>query len=155
VQDVSPITHSPGSVLLPLGVRPGSAANALLVLRLLGPDLHRLHVLFVREPPRFRPRILSREGSRGRLAEERALAARLEEALRTGLAPHRFELDSSVAVSDDAPREVLLHAARYRSRLICLEASDRSLPSRLLYRDPIERVLRDTPSDVAVYRSLD
>jgi hypothetical protein len=52
-------------------------------------------------------------------------------------------------------REVLLHAAKYRSRLICLDASERKLPSRLFYRDPIERVLRDAPADVAVYRSLD
>jgi hypothetical protein len=148
------VLGQPGSVLLPLGERPRSAEHALLVLRLLGQDLHRLHVLFVRELPRLRHRILSRAGAGGLLAEERAFAARLEEALRRGLAPHRFELDSSVAVTDDAPREVLLHAARHRSRLICLEASEGSLPSRLFSRDPIERVLRDTPSDVAVYGSV-
>lgn len=149
------VLGQPGSVLLPLAARPRSAAHALFLLRLLGEDLHHLHVLFVRELPRLRLRIQGGEGARRLLAEVRAFVAPVEETLRTGLAPHRFELDSSVVVSDDAPRDVLLHAARYRSRLICLDASDRTLPSRLFYRDPIERVLRDTPSDVAVYRSLD
>ena len=150
------VLGQPASVLLPLAGRPRSAARALFLLRLLGEDLRHLHVLFVRELPRLRLRILSREGASRPLVEGgRAFVASVEEALRTGLAPHRFELDSSVVVSDDASREVLLHAAKYRSRLICLDASERTRASRLFDRDPIERILRDTPSDVAVYRSLD
>jgi nucleotide-binding universal stress UspA family protein len=149
------VLGQPGSVLLPLAARASSAAHALFLLRLLGGDLQHLHVLFVRELPRLRLRILGGEYARRRLAEGRAFVAPVEEALRTGLAPHRFELDSSVAASDDPSREVLLYAARYRSRLICLDASDRTWPSRLFHGDPIERVLRDAPSDVAVYRSLD
>ena len=109
----------------------------------------------MRELPRLRLRILSGEGARRPLVERRIFVASVEKALRTGLAPHRFQLDSSVVVSPDAPREILLHASKYRSRLICLDASERTSTSRLFYRDPIERVLRDTPSDVAVYRSLD
>jgi len=56
-------------------------------------------------------------------------------------------------VSDDAPKEILLHAGKHGSRLICLAASKRTVPQRLVYGNPIELVLRDTPSDVAVYRS--
>jgi hypothetical protein len=149
------VLGQPGSVLLPLAARLPSAAHALFLLRLLGEDLQHLHVLFVRELPRLRLRIPSGEGARRRLAEARACVAPVEEALRTGLASHRFQLDSSVVASEDVSREVLLHAAKYRSRLICLDASERTLPSRLFYRDPIERVLRDAPADVAVYRSLD
>ena len=40
------------------------------------------------------------------------------------------------------------------SRLVCLGASERSLPQRLAYGNPIERILRDAPCDVAVYRSV-
>ena len=149
------VLGQPGSVLLPLAAPAGSAARALFLLRLLGEDLLRLHVLFVRELPRLRLRVLTGEGAARLLAEGRASASTVEEALRTALAPHRFELDSSVVVSDDAPREVLLHAGKHRSRLICLDASERTSPARLFYRDPIERVLRDAPSDVAVYRSAD
>jgi hypothetical protein len=86
------------------------------------------------------------------LAEGRAFLAPLEEELRQGLAPQPVELDSSVVVSDDAPREILLRASKRRSRLICLSAPERPLAP---HGDPVERILRDTPSDVAVYGSVD
>jgi hypothetical protein len=149
------VLGQPGSVLLPFAARPRSAARALFLLRLLGEDLRHLHVLFVRELPRLRVRIRTGEAARRYLAEGHAFVASVEEELRSSLAPHRFELDASVVVSADAPSEILLHAARYRSRLIALDASERTSPLRLFYRDPIERVLRDAPSDVAVYRSVD
>ena len=144
----------PGSVLLPLAGRPRTAAHALPMLRLLGEDLHYLHVLYVREVSRLRWRMLGADAVERMLTAGRAAAAPIDEELRTGLAPHVFTLDSSVVVSDDAPREILLHAAKHRSRLICLGASERTLPERVVYGNPIEQVLRDTPSDVAVYRGL-
>jgi nucleotide-binding universal stress UspA family protein len=104
---------------------------------------------------RLRFRVLPGAGAEQLLAGGRALVATIEEELRVGLAPHRFNLDSSVVVSDDAPKEILLHAAKHRSRLICLGASRRTWRQRLVYGAPIERILRDTPSDVAVYRSVD
>ena len=149
------VLGQPGSVLLPVAPPPRSAAHALFLLRLLGEDLLRLHVLFVRELPRLRTRGLRGEGTMRLLAEDRASVAPVEDALRSALAPHHFQLDSSVVVSEDPPREVLLHAVKHRSRLICLDASGRTSHSRLFTRDPIERVLRDAPSDVAVYRSVD
>jgi len=148
------VLGQPGSVLLPLAGAPRAAANALPLLRLLGGDLRRLHVLFVREVSRVRFRVLRSEAAARLLETGRALVGPIEDDLRTGLAPHRFELDSSVVVSDDAPKEIVLHAAKHRSRLICLDASRRTLRQRLVYGDPIERVLRDAPSDVAVYRSV-
>ncbi len=121
-------------------------------LRLLGADLHQLHVLLVREVSRLRYRLMSSEEAERRLTRGRAFLAPIEDELRAGLAPHRFDLDSSVVVSDDAPKEILLDAARHRSRLICLGASERTLPQRVIYGNPIEQVLRATPADVAVYR---
>ena len=105
-----------------------------------------------REVSRLRLRFLSDDGARRLLAEGRAFLVHLEEELRQGLAPQPVELDSSVVVSDDAPREILLRASRRRSRLICLGAPERSLAPQ---GDPVERILRDTPSDVAVYGGLD
>lgn len=143
----------PGSVLLPLAGRPRSAAHALSPLRLVGDDLRYLHLLYVREVSRLRFRVLGSAAVESMLATGRAFLAPIEAELRAGLAPHRFGLDSSVVVSDDAPKEILLHAAKHRSRLILLGASERTLPERVVYGNPIEQVLRDTPSDVAVYRS--
>ena len=59
-----------------------------------------------------------------------------------------------VVVSDDPPKEILIMAARLGSELILMGASERGLPHRFLYGNPIEQVLRRTPCDVAVYRGL-
>jgi hypothetical protein len=142
----------PGSVLLPVEAQGREVRHALAVLRLLGRDLERLDLLLVREVSRLRLRFLSDEDAHRLLAEGRAFLAPLEEELRQGLAPLLVELDSSVVVSDDAPGEILLRASKCRSRLICLGAPERPLGP---HGDPVERILRDTPSDVAVYGSVD
>ncbi len=149
------VLGQPGRVLLPLAGAPRAAAHALPLLRLLGGDLRHLQVLVVREVSRLRLRVQRSDGAERLLANRRGLVATIEEELRVGLAPHRFDLDSSVVLSDDAPREILLEAAKHRSRLICLGASRRTWRQRLVYGAPIERVLRDAPSDVAVYRSVE
>ena len=142
------VLGQPGSVLLPVEAQDGDVRHAVAVLRHLGPDLQRLHVLLVLELSRLRMRFLSAQGASRLLAEGRELVIPVEDELRAGLAPQRVELDSSVVVSDDAPKEILLHAGKHRSRLICLAAPEHRLAP---HGDPIERVLRDTPSDVAVY----
>lgn len=80
--------------------------------------------------------------------------ARVEEEVRVALAPHRFAIDVSVVLSDDAAREILVQAGKHRARLICLGASDRTLPGRIVRGDLIERILRVAPADVAVYRGV-
>jgi len=149
------VLGQPGSVLLPIAGRPRQSALALPLLRLLGEDLQRLHLLFVREVhgPRFR--FMSQHRTEELLARGRALVAPIEDELRAGLAPLRFELDSSVVVSDDVIKEILVCAGKYRSRLIGLGASRRKPLERLVFGNPIERLLRDAPSDVAVYRTVD
>jgi nucleotide-binding universal stress UspA family protein len=149
------VLGQPGSVLLPIAGRPHQAALALPLLRLLGKDLQRLHLLYVREVSGPRFRFMSHAGTEKLLAEGRALVASIEDEFRAGLAPHRFNLDSSVVVSHDAPKEILLCAGKCRSRLIGLGTSRRTLPERMVFGDPIEQLLRDAPSDVAVYRSVD
>ena len=62
-------------------------------------------------------------------------------------------LDSSVVVASDAAHEIALQAARHRSRLICLDADAPSPTGRLIAGTALERILRDAPADVAVYRS--
>jgi hypothetical protein len=149
------VLGQPGSVLLPIVGGKHQAALALPLLRLLGEDLQRLHLLFVREVPSPRFHFMSQPVPEKLLAEGRALVAPIEDELRAGLTPHRFVLDSSVVVSDNAPKEILQCAYKLRSRLIGLGASRRTLPEHMMFRNPIEQLLRDAPSDVAVYRSVD
>jgi nucleotide-binding universal stress UspA family protein len=148
------VLGQPGRVLLPLAGHPRGAAHAVPLLRLLGADLRHLHVLFVREASRFRLRDPSHEALEELLAEGRAFVARVEEEVRVALAPHRFAIDASVVLSDDAAREILVQAGKHRARLICLGASDRTLPGRIVRGDLIERILRAAPADVAVYRGV-
>ncbi len=149
------VLGQPGSVLLPIAARPQQAALALPFLRLLGEDLQRLHLLFVREVEGLRLNLMSHEREQRLLAEGRVRVAPIEGELRAGLAPLRFELDSSVVVSDDAVKEILVCAGKLRSRLIGLGASRRTLLERVISGKPIERLLRDAPADVAVYRTVE
>jgi len=148
------VLGQPGSVLLPIEGRPGQAALALPFLRLLGEDLRRLHLLLVREVPGFRLRSMTHERAENLLAEGRALVSPIEDEIRAGLAPLRFELDSSVVASADPLQEMLAYAGKHRSRLIGLGASRRTFLQRVVLGNPIERLLRDAPSDVAVYRTV-
>ena len=147
------VLGQPGRVLLPLAGRPGSEADAIPVLALLGTALGHLHVLFVRELSRLRAVEPGRDAQARLLAAGRAFVARVEAEARAALAPHRFELDASVVLGRDVAREILVAAARHRTRLVCLGASKRTLPERLVHGNSIERVLRETTADVAVYRS--
>ena len=149
------VLGQPGRVLLPIAGGPRQAALALPLLRLLGEDLQRLHVLLVREVSGLRFPFMSQAGVEELLAEGRAWVAPVEDHLRAGLAPHRFGLDSSVVVSDDWPKEVLLCAAKHRSRLIALSADERTLSERLGFGNQTEQLLLDAHSDVAVYRSVE
>jgi nucleotide-binding universal stress UspA family protein len=149
------ILGQPGDVLLPLSGHPRGAAFALPLLRLLGSDLLRLHVLLVREVSRLRFRLLGPASAERLLAAGRAYLADVEAQLRRGLVPLPGALDTSAIVSDDAAKEIPVFAARLHARLICLGASERRLPERLVYGNPIEQVLRIAPCDVAVYRSVE
>lgn len=149
------VLGQPGSVLLPVAGRPRQAALALPFLRLLGSDLRRLDFILVREVSRLRLDLLRGEGLERRLAAGRAEVARIEDELRRGLAPHLPEIDATVLVSSDAPREILLCAGQHRSGLIALGASRRTLVQRVISGLPVERILREAPADVAVYRSLE
>lgn len=149
------VLGQPGSVLLPIAGRPHQSTFVLPFLRLLGEDLQRLHLIFVREVHGLRSRLMSQKGTEKLLAEGRALVAPIEDELRAGLAPLRFELDSSVVVAADVLKEILVCAGKHRSRLIGLGASRRTLLERVIFGAPIEQLLRDAPSDVAVYRTVD
>jgi nucleotide-binding universal stress UspA family protein len=148
------ILGQPGRVLLPLAGHPRGAAFALPVLRLLGDDLRRLSLLFVHEVSALRLREARPAAREALLAAGRAFVARVEEEVRAGLPERRFEVDDSVVLSDDPAREILVHAGKLRARLVCLGASERGLAARLVRGSPIERILRDAPADVAVYRSV-
>lgn len=145
----------PGRVLLPLAGHPRGAKFALPLLRWLGADLHRVHVLHVREVSRLRFRVLGASAAERMMRSGRGFVREVEREIRNALPGVDFELDGSVVVSDDVPKEIAVQAGKLQSRLIALGASERGVAERLVYGSPIEQILRDAPCDVAVYRSVD
>lgn len=146
------VLGQPGRVLLPVAGHPRGAADAVHLLRLLGPDLRQLVVLFVRERSRLRSHDPEPAALARLLAEGRAFVARVEDEARAGLSPHRFGIDAHALLARDAVREIVAATLRHRARLVVLGASERTLPERLVRGDPIERLLRESPADVAVHR---
>jgi nucleotide-binding universal stress UspA family protein len=47
---------------------------------------------------------------------------------------------------------VLVEASRLKSQLLLLGASERSLAHRVVHGQVLERILRDAPCDVGIYR---
>ena len=86
---------------------------------------------------------LVRVGQRYVSAIEEAMAGDLD--LPTG------SVDRTVVVSDDIPKEIVIHAGKHKSQLIYMGASATSLRRRSVYGSPIEQVLRSAPCDVAIY----
>lgn len=142
----------PRELLVPVSGHPRGLAAALPFLRLLAPRLERLELLLVKELRRAR--FLHLDGARAAALRADGLRylERLEGELRAEPALARCEVQREVVVSDDAPKEIALAAGRLRAQLIVLGASERSLPQRFMFGNPIEQVLRTAPCDVAVYR---
>jgi len=139
-------------VLYALSENPASAARAGFFLRAMAPELTRLSLLTVISPrmghlARPTPRDLARMRAAGDASLLRAQAS-----LRAGLAPFDVPFDPHVSVSADWPSEVVRHAGRIKAQLVLLGSTERSLPQRFIFGNPLERVLHDTVNDVAIFR---
>jgi nucleotide-binding universal stress UspA family protein len=139
-------------LLFALSQNPRSSARAAPFLKLFAPELTRLSLLTVMSP---------RLGqlSRPTAADLRMLRARgreylrqVEAELRGALAPFEVPLDPHVAVTADWSGEIIRHAGRARAELLLLGSTERTLTRRLVFGNPLERLLRDAICDVAIYR---
>lgn len=144
----------PRDLLLPVSGRPDGIRGGLPFLRLFVPDLSRLHILHVHRVPSWRYRVLTHEAVQ-RLSQRGVEYCRRIETEISQLSDLAAEkVDTHVIVSDNVPKEIVIHANKMRSRLIYLGASERSLPRQFIYGDPTEEILRDASCDVAIYRGL-
>jgi nucleotide-binding universal stress UspA family protein len=142
----------PRELLLPVSGHPQGFQSGLPFLRLLAPDVTVLHLLYVQRVGRLRFRFLSHAEAELLREPGQEYGRRIEAELTQQLDLRATLVDAAVIVSDDVPKEIVIHASRLKSRLIYLGASERNLRQRLLYGNPIEQILRDAPCDVAVYR---
>lgn len=145
---------TPRDLLLPLAGHPRGFAAAWPFFRLLLPEVDQLFLLRCMQVSPLRLSNLSmvrREAMRQ--AGERYLSGVAEEILhRRG--DSSFRLDWRISICDDWVRHVLIHASRLKVRMLLLGATERPLGHRLLHGNALERILRGTPCDVGIYRSL-
>jgi nucleotide-binding universal stress UspA family protein len=139
-------------LLFSVSQNPRSASRATPFLRLFAPELTRLSLLTVMSPrlgQLSRPTAQDLRSLRARGAD---LLHRVEAELRGVLAPFEIPVDPHVALSADWPSEITRHAARARAELTLMGSTERTLTSRFVFGNPLERVLRDAVSDVAIFR---
>jgi len=141
--------------LLPLAGHPRRLDSLLPFACLFPPDIKTIYLLRIMSLSALRLQHLSSEQkrlllSRGRSYLDQAAAQMAHE---FGFSP--AFLDTRVIVSDDWPREILMHASDLKMEMILLGASERTLPARLLYyENALERMLDRTPCDMAIYRGF-
>ncbi len=63
-----------------------------------------------------------------------------------------FAIDRRVHGHRDWPHQVLVEASRLKAQMLLLGASERSLAHRVFHGQALERILRETPCDVGIYR---
>jgi len=145
---------SPREFLLPLAGHPRGFSAIWPFFHLFFPEVDRVYLLRAMQVNALRlPHLSSQRRRALREAGNRYLEGLAEEiGRRSGKAD--FRLDSRVRICDDWVREVLLLASDLKVRMLLLGATERSLGHRLLHGDALERVLRGTPCDVGVYRSV-
>lgn len=139
-------------VLFAVSQNPASAKRCAPFLKALAPEMTRLSLLTVLSPlgGRFSRPTGAELGSLE--AEGSAHLRRCVADLRGALAPFTFPVDSLSSVSPDWPAEVIRHAGQVKAQLLLVGATERPLPERLIFGSPLERVLRDTVCDVAIFR---
>jgi len=142
---------TPRNFLVPVSGRPEGIRTGLPPLRLLTTQASKLEVLLVRQVSHRRFRHLSHERATSLVQEGERYVSAIEEALAGELHIPIGKVDRTVVLSDDIPKEIVIHAAKHKSQLIYMGASATSLRRRSVYGSPIEQVLRSAPCDVAIY----
>jgi nucleotide-binding universal stress UspA family protein len=145
---------SPEELLFPLSGHPRGFRTALGFLSLFMPDVEKVHILRIMKVGSFLFRHIS--PTRARSLKKRGLlyVKQAMEEIQHEFGTDAFHLDYRVILSDDWSREILIHASKLSARMILLGASERSLPSRFLYGNTMEYILRESPCDVGIYRGV-
>ncbi len=141
----------PHKFLVPVSGRPEGIRVGLPYLRLLAPDASAVEVLLVHQLSRQRFERISHAEAARLLQMRQHYVAEIEQTLGSELGLPSTRLDATVLLSDDIPKEIVIHAGKTKSQLIYMGASTASLRQRSVYGSPIEQVLRNAPCDVAIY----
>jgi nucleotide-binding universal stress UspA family protein len=142
----------PHDLLLPLAGHPDGFARLEPILRRLAPQLRKLYFLHALPvnplaQPHLSPARQARLLRDGQLYLDRICAE-----LAEGFVPCPFAVDRRVLITADPVHQILVEASRLKAQMLLLGASERSLAHRVFHGQTLERILRETPCDVGIYR---
>jgi nucleotide-binding universal stress UspA family protein len=139
-------------ILLSLSQNLQSASRGAPFLVLFAAELARLSLLTVMSPQLGRFSRPTADDLHVLRARGMDFLRRVEAQLRGPLAPFELPVESQVVVSADWPNAIIREAGRAGAELVLLGATERTLTGRFVLGNPLERVLRDTGCDVAIFR---
>ncbi len=128
------------------------ATEAGEFLAMLADELDTVELLRVATFPALRGHAITPSSRERMLGVAHAHVQSAQELLEAALKGHGLRFDHHAALAADWADEVVRHAARIKSQLILLGASERTLPMRMLAGNPLERVLHGASCDVGIFR---
>jgi nucleotide-binding universal stress UspA family protein len=142
----------PHDLLLPLAGHGDGCARLWPILCRLAPQLRSVCLLRAIPVSQLAQAHLPPERlARLRLTGERYLE-RITDELSIEVGAPAFTLERRVLVTSDWAHQVLVEASRLKAQMLLLGASERSLAHRVFHGQALERILRETPCDVGIYR---
>ncbi|MCW8836277.1 MAG: universal stress protein [Rhodospirillales bacterium] len=142
----------PGNLLAPVSGDPRGFQAGIPMLSLMARDIRLLHLLHVLETKRSRFSLMPEAANARKLAGAMGYIRGIEADLLDKLPIDPARVDSHVRMADNWTRETIVQAARLHAGLIFVEAPILGLIGRFGFGDAHERLLADSPCDVAVYR---
>lgn len=143
---------NPHDLLLPLAGHIGGFSRIWPVFSRLAPFLHTIYMFRSLYVNRIRHPYLST--ARAQALKEIGInyLTKISIQLEEQLGPPAYRIDRRVSISDDWVNDVLVLASRLKVQIMLLGVSERNLAHRVLHGTAMEKVLRDTPCDVGIYR---
>jgi len=145
---------NPHHFLIPLAGHPRGFRAVWPFIRLFLPDVKSVCLMRGMPVHPLRHPYLSAADHRLRREEGGAYLSLIREEIIREIDVADIHLDFRTVVCDDWPGEILVHASQLKSQMILLGASERTLAQRALRANPLERMLRDAPCDLGVYRGV-
>ena len=143
---------NPHNILLPVAGRPLGISGGVNLLHQLGTSVRHCRVFHALTVSANRYcRLTVCEMKQLRLQGD-SLVTAVGRHLAQQLDNPDILVDTSARVSEDWVREVIIDACAYKSDLIIVEAMGSSLRRGFRRNDPIERLLNQTPCDIAIHR---
>ena len=142
----------PLHLLMPLAGHVTGFARVWPIFQRLSENLQRVHLFRSLHVHHLRHAHLSPARQRQLLSAGETYLEKIFAEMTASLPEQRFYVERQVMISSDWPNAVLMQASRLKAQMILLGVSERNLAHRTFYGVGIERVLRETPCDVGIYR---